>query len=52
MLTVVGIMLGIFCVGAVSIVLGSVFGTAMGYVVDAVASFGRVKETEEVKVNN
>ena len=52
MLTVVGIMLGIFCVGAVSIVLGSVFGTAMGYVVDVVAGFGRVKETAEVKAHN
>jgi hypothetical protein len=52
MLTVVGIMLGIFCVGAVSIVLGSVFGTAMGYVVDVVAGLGRAKETEEVKAHN
>jgi hypothetical protein len=52
MLTVVGIMLGIFCVGAVSIVLGSVFGTAMGYVVDVVAGLGRAKEPEEVKAQN
>ena len=52
MLTVVGIMLGIFCVGAVSIVLGSVFGTAMGYVVDVVAGFGKAKETAEVTANN
>ena len=52
MLTVVGIMLGIFCVGAVSIVLGSVFGTAMGYVVDVIGSLGKVKETVEVKANN
>ena len=52
MLTVVGIMLGIFCVGAVSIVLGSVFGTAMGYVVDAIGSLGKVKEAEEVKVQS
>ena len=52
MLTVIGIMLGIFCVGAVSIVLGSVFGTAMGYVVDVVGSLGRAKETKEVKAHN
>ncbi len=52
MLTVVGIMLGVFCIGAVSIVLGSVFGTAMGYVVDVVANFGKAKETAEVKANN
>ena len=50
MLTVVGIMLGIFCVGAVSIVLGSVFGTALAYVVDAVSSLGKVEEQAEVKV--
>ena len=41
MLTVVGIVLGIFCVGSVSIVLGSVFGTAMGYVIDLVAGLGK-----------
>ena len=52
MLTVAGIMLGIFCIGAVSIVLGSIFGTAMGYVVDVIASLGRAKETEEVKAHN
>ena len=52
MLTVVGIMLGIFCVGAVSIVLGSVFGTAMGYVVDVAGSLGKAKETAEVKAHN
>jgi len=52
MLTVIGVMLGIFCVGAVSIVLGSVFGTAMGYVVDVIGSLGRAKEAEEVKAHN
>jgi hypothetical protein len=49
MITVVGIVIGIFCIGAVSIVLGSVFGTALAYVVDALGSLGRVKETAEVK---
>jgi len=52
MVTVVGIMLGIFCVGSVSIVLGSVFGTALGYVVDAITSLGKVKETAEAKAHN
>jgi hypothetical protein len=51
MLTVVGILLGIFCIGAVSIVLGSVLGTTLGYVVDVAGSLGR-KETAEVKVHN
>ena len=52
MLTVVGIMLGIFCVGAVSIVLGSVFGTAMGYVIDVIGSLGKAKEAREAKAHN
>jgi len=53
MLTVVGILLGIFCVGAVSIVLGSVFGTALAYVVDVASSLGKAKpETEEVKAKS
>lgn len=52
MLTVVGIMLGIFCVGAVNIVLGSVFGTAMGYVVDVISGLGKTKKTAEVKAHN
>jgi hypothetical protein len=52
MLTVVGIMLGIFCAGAVGIVLGSVFGTALAYIVDVVGSFGKATEGEEVKAHN
>jgi hypothetical protein len=51
MLTVAGIMLGISCIGAVSIVLGSVFGTVLGYIVDVAGSFGKEKETAEVKVH-
>ena len=52
MLTVIGIMLGIFCAGAVGIVLGSVFGTALAYIVDVVGSFGKATEGEEVKAHN
>ena len=52
MLTVVGIMLGLFCAGAVGIVLGSVFGTALAYIVDVVGSLGKARETEEVKAHN
>lgn len=54
MLTVAGTVLGIFCTGAVSIVLGSVFGTAMGYVVDVVGGVSKAKiETEaEAKAHN
>lgn len=50
MITVVGILLGMFCIGAVSIVLGSVFGTTLAYVVDVIGSLGR--ETEEVNAHN
>ena len=39
-----GIMLGIFCSGAVGIVLGSVF--------DAIGSLGKVEKGEEVKAHN
>ncbi len=49
--TVVGIMLGIFCVGAVSIVLGSVFGTALGFAVDVVSNPGTVRKNAEAKIN-
>jgi hypothetical protein len=52
MLTVVGIVLGIFCTGAVSIVLGSVFGTTMGYLVDVAGSLGKKDETAEAKAHN
>ena len=52
MITVVGILLGLFCVGAVSIVLGSVFGTALAWAVDAMGSLGRERETGEVKAQN
>ncbi len=52
MITVVGILVGLFCIAAVSIVLGSVFGTALGWLVDAVGSLGRVKEEAEAKVHS
>ena len=52
MLTVVGIMLGIFCSGAVGIVLGSVFGTALAYIVDAIGSLGKVEKADEAKAHN
>src|SRR5512147_2158291 len=40
MVTVTGILVGIFCVGTVSIVLGAVFGTSLAYIVDVVGSLG------------
>ena len=50
MITVVGVALGIFCGAAASIVLGSVFGTSLAWIVDVIGSLGKVKETAEVKV--
>jgi hypothetical protein len=44
MLVVVGIVLGIFCIGAVSVVVGALFGTAIGYVTDALTSASKAKE--------
>jgi hypothetical protein len=52
MLTVAGVVLGIFCIGAVSIVLGSVFGTALAWIVDVISSTGHVKEAEEAKIKS
>jgi len=52
MITVVGVALGIFCGGAASIVLGSVFGTSLAWAVDVIGSLGKAKETKEVKVKS
>ncbi len=52
MITVVGIVMGLFCIAAVSIVLGSVFGTALGYIVDVISNMGRVKIPAEAKQIN
>ena len=50
--TAAGIMVGIICMASVSIVVGAVFGTAIGYLSEAVTSPSRGKapaETIEVK---
>jgi hypothetical protein len=52
MITVVGVLIGLFCGAAASIVLGSVFGTALAWAVDALGSLGKAKTTEEVKVKS
>jgi hypothetical protein len=48
----VGVAMGLFCGAAASIVLGSVFGTALAWIVDVIGSIGHVKEAEEVKVKS
>jgi len=50
--TVMGIAIGIFCGGAASIVLGSVFGTSLAWIVDVIGSLGKMKETQGVKVKS
>ncbi len=52
MVTVVGVALGIFCGAAASIVLGSVFGTSLAWIVDVIGSMGKVKETAEAKAKS
>ena len=49
MMLVVGTVLGLFCTAAVSIVLGSVFGTAVGYVTELFTSPATTAETAEAK---
>lgn len=46
----VGILLGIVCVASVSIVLGSIVGTGIGYAVEAATSPAAVKEGEAAAV--
>jgi hypothetical protein len=44
MIVAVGIMLGIVCIASVSIVVGSIFGTVLGYVVEALTAPTQAKE--------
>lgn len=43
MAVAVGTLLGIVCVASVSIVIGSILGTALGYIVEAVTAPAEVK---------
>ncbi|MEW6117880.1 MAG: hypothetical protein AB1553_13435 [Nitrospirota bacterium] len=45
MFVAVGVMLGIVCVASVSIVIGSIVGTALGYAVEALTAPKEAKET-------
>lgn len=44
MLVVAGILVGIACMASVSVVVGALFGTAVGYVTDALSSPAKGKE--------
>lgn len=50
MVVAVGIMLGIVCVASVSIVLGSIVGTALGYAAEWITSPSEAKETAAAAV--
>ena len=50
MVVAVGIMLGVVCIGSVSVVVGSIVGTALGYLVEAVTAPAEVKEPSEAAV--
>ncbi|HEX8949831.1 MAG TPA: hypothetical protein VF790_12750 [Dissulfurispiraceae bacterium] len=50
MVVAVGIMLGVVCIGSVSVVVGSIVGTALGYLVEAVTAPAEVKESSEAAV--
>ena len=43
MIMAVGIMLGIVCIASVSLVIGSILGTALGYMVEALTSAAEAK---------
>lgn len=47
MAVAVGILLGIVCIASVSIVVGAIFGTGIGYAVEAVRTPAAGKETAE-----
>ena len=50
MIVAVGILLGVVCIGSVSIVVGSILGTGLGYLVEAVTAPAEVKEAAEATV--
>jgi len=47
MLVAAGTVLGVVCIGSVSVVLGAVAGTGMGYLVEMASGAAEVKETSE-----
>lgn len=49
MLVVAGTLFGLFCVGTVSVVIGSVFGTAVGYVTEILTTPAKAREEAEAK---
>jgi len=50
MVVAVGTLLGIVCIGSVSVVMGSILGTGIGYLVEAISSPVPAKESSEATV--
>lgn len=50
MIVAVGILVGIVCIASVSVVVGSILGTVLGYLIEAVTSPAEVKEATEATV--
>lgn len=48
--TAAGILVGIVCVASVSIVVGAIFGTAVGYLLEVARAPAEVKKPEETAV--
>jgi hypothetical protein len=48
--TAAGILVGIVCVASVTIVVGAIFGTVVGYLLEAVSAPAEVKTSEEASV--
>lgn len=52
MFVAVGILLGIVCVASVSIVVGAIGGTAMGYIVEALTAPKEIEKPAEAAVKS
>jgi len=48
--TAAGILVGIVCVASVTIVVGAIFGTVVGYLLEALSAPAEVKASEEATV--
>ena len=48
--TAAGILVGIVCVASVTIVVGAIFGTVVGYLLEALSAPAEVKTSEEAAV--
>jgi hypothetical protein len=52
MVMAVGIVLGIVCIGSVSIVAGSIAGTGLGYIMEVASAPAKAADSAEVTANS